>query len=128
MAYPRYPDASLALNIETVRYELDRMHARVTFSPEVIHSIQAETYIDQATGQLTYQLMGLVAVWRGGRVLEVPANWWQHFKQRWFPRWALKRWPVLMEHYDAQVVLPKVPVSNPDYHTVEFPMWKRVDG
>jgi len=26
--------------------------------------------------------------------LEVPADWWEHFKQRWFPAWALARWPV----------------------------------
>ncbi len=23
-----------------------------------------------------------------------PSNWWQAFKERWFPAWALKRWPV----------------------------------
>ena len=29
-------------------------------------------------------------------VLEVryPRNWWQHLKHRWFPHWALRRWPV----------------------------------
>ena len=32
----------------------------------------------------------------GGRV-EWPATWWEHLKQRWFPRWALRRWPVRME-------------------------------
>lgn len=25
---------------------------------------------------------------------EYPADWWQHFKLRWFPAWALRRWPV----------------------------------
>lgn len=24
----------------------------------------------------------------------VPTDWWQHFKSRWFPRWAARRWPV----------------------------------
>ena len=28
------------------------------------------------------------------RYEEVPGDWWEHFKQRWFPAWALKRWPV----------------------------------
>ncbi|HEY3499508.1 MAG TPA: hypothetical protein VGK73_32685 [Polyangiaceae bacterium] len=23
-----------------------------------------------------------------------PLDWWQAFKGRWFPQWALKRWPV----------------------------------
>lgn len=26
--------------------------------------------------------------------VEYPATWWEHFKQRWFPAWALRRWPV----------------------------------
>lgn len=25
---------------------------------------------------------------------EAPANKWEAFKQKWFPAWALKRWPV----------------------------------
>lgn len=23
-----------------------------------------------------------------------PADWWQAVKERWFPAWAIKRWPV----------------------------------
>ena len=24
----------------------------------------------------------------------VPLDWWEHFKERWFPSWAKSRWPV----------------------------------
>ena len=34
---------------------------------------------------------------------EWPADWWQHFKKRWFPRWALRRWPVRMEKREGVV-------------------------
>ena len=27
----------------------------------------------------------------------VPLDWWQHFKDRWFPKWAKRRWPVQHE-------------------------------
>lgn len=27
---------------------------------------------------------------------ETPSDWWQHFKERWFPKWALRHWPVVM--------------------------------
>jgi len=27
-----------------------------------------------------------------------PLDWWQAFKARWFPAWALKRWPAKMKH------------------------------
>ena len=28
-----------------------------------------------------------------------PADWWQAFKERWFPAWVLKRWPVQYTEY-----------------------------
>jgi len=28
-------------------------------------------------------------------IVEFPADWWQSFKERWFPKWAIKRYPVI---------------------------------
>lgn len=43
------------------------------------------------------QLCGVITVW-GCRThterVTYPEDWWQAFKQRWLPRWALRRWPV----------------------------------
>ena len=54
----------------------------------------------------------------GAGVLKVewPANWWQHVKQRFAPRWALRRWPVLMETqaYDAMTYAPELVIRDPD--------------
>lgn len=111
--------------MDVLRYELERFKVDLYFSPEVVDAMRIETFQSQATRDLVYRLVGLVATWRKERLLRVPANWWQHFKQRWFPAWALKRWPVLYTVYDAAVVLPKVPVFDPKYHTVEFPVWQR---
>ena len=61
----------------------------------------------------------------GHKCLEVPYDWWEHFKQRWFPSWATKRWPVLWEWHDAAVILPRVPVVRPEYNQVEFPVWRK---
>lgn len=30
----------------------------------------------------------------GNIAISYPATWWDHFKARFFPRWALERWPV----------------------------------
>lgn len=37
-----------------------------------------------------------------------PQDWWQHFKQRWFPKWATKKWPVKMEErsFDVKCIYP----------------------
>jgi len=32
----------------------------------------------------------------GRQEVEWPADWWEHFKKRWFPRWAIRKWPVKM--------------------------------
>ncbi len=39
-----------------------------------------------------------------------PADWWQAVKQRFAPRWALRRWPVRMERYsfEAHRLYPRV--------------------
>jgi len=46
-----------------------------------------------------------------------PSDWWQAFKKRFFPRWALKKWPVeVTEHtYEASAYLPDVAI--PDHET-----------
>ena len=122
MALPK--EARLPIDITTARYELERFHARITFSDSVLRHIKLESHRTQASGHLVQELIGIVAIWRKERLLKTPANWWEHLKQRWYPAWALSRWPVLYTYHDAAVILPRVPVVNPEYHTVEFPVWR----
>lgn len=39
-----------------------------------------------------------------------PADWWQHFKERWFPAWARQRWPVVYQwrRVDIDAVYPEL--------------------
>jgi hypothetical protein len=119
-----------SISMETIRYEMERFSASVMFDPSVLESMRLERsdFAQRMSNQMAYRLLGSVAMWRKQRVLEVPANWWEHLKERWFPQWALKRWPVLTRHYDAGVILPRVPVVRPEYHTVEFPVWRQSGG
>lgn len=32
-----------------------------------------------------------------------PIDWWEAFKERWFPRWALRRWPVMRRVFKRKV-------------------------
>jgi hypothetical protein len=54
-----------------------------------------------------------------GKTLEVieeswPADWWQAVKARWFPRWALARWPAQMRsvRLEAVAMYPKLPLPR----------------
>ncbi len=31
-----------------------------------------------------------------------PKDWWEHFKERWFPIWAKHRWPVRRRHIKVE--------------------------
>lgn len=33
----------------------------------------------------------------------VPEDWWQAFKERWFPKWALRRWPARQRFIEKKV-------------------------
>lgn len=54
--------------------------------------------------------LGLVARVTGRRLPEVryPADWWQAFKERWFPVWAKERWPVRFTTCDIQALYPDI--------------------
>jgi hypothetical protein len=49
-----------------------------------------------------------------------PADWWQAFKDRWFPLWAKKRWPVQYRKYAL--------VAREMYPKVAFPQWEHRVG
>lgn len=40
-----------------------------------------------------------------------PTDWWQAFKERWLPKWALDRWPVQYReiHIDQPIYLAVCP-------------------
>jgi len=58
-----------------------------------------------------------------------PADWWQAFKERWFPDWALKRWPVRWTVYELDVaaVYPDFRPSLPQYDAFEIVLPWRMD-
>jgi hypothetical protein len=49
-----------------------------------------------------------------------PADWWQAFKERWYPEWAKKRWPVRYEQYviTARELYPQVSLPPDRYNAV----------
>lgn len=108
------------VKVDHVRYILERFTARIYFDESVLRTMKMEAIEDFRRDQMVYQLSMMVAAWREQRILRVPANWWEHFKQRWFPAWALKRWPVLTTAYDAIDYLPRVPIPHPQMGSVEF--------
>lgn len=66
-----------------------------------------------------------------------PADWWQAFKFRWFPRWAKRRWHVRWESLHEEIQLYKcvcphiATVAPPEMDSVTFHLMhlqRHVDG
>ena len=91
------------------------------FSPAVMDAAKFQLCRD-VVDQMLYEMR--VFVWAedlGENIqvvaVEQPADWWQHFKERWFPAWLLRRFPVRMEKFphpvkvEAFAVYPKLPMA-----------------
>lgn len=97
---------------KTVQLELRHFYAQTRISELVaVENIHIEQVIHQSVGDLVLQLRACVA---GERISEInyPSDWWQAFKQRWFPVWAQKRWPVKWDRYQIDLHYPHVPIAG----------------
>lgn len=48
-----------------------------------------------------------------------PADWWQHFKLRWFPKWLTRKYPVEYKtvSYDIKALYSTLKPSLPEYRS-----------
>lgn len=82
--------------------------------PEVI-GVALATEIDEIHVQIR-QLV--VAQDLADREVRYPRDWWQAFKARWFPAWALRRWPVeeTVVTFEVRALYPKVALPRQEHY------------
>ena len=88
-------------HVETVKLERMKLAAMMYISKELADEFAIEPTVT-ITNAWHHCLDAIVIQVRQevfGRqltrfVIEHPSNWWQAFKERWFPAWALNRWPM----------------------------------
>jgi hypothetical protein len=49
------------------------------------------------------------------KVIKYPKDWFEFFKQRWFPKWLLKKYPIKYRYHtlDIKTIYPKIKISVP---------------
>jgi hypothetical protein len=74
---------------------------RNCIQPEVTLDDFAKTLVGCIKAELTSQKLSHIDI-------KYPANWWEAFKERWFLKWLLKKFPVIYheEHYDVHAFHP----------------------
>jgi hypothetical protein len=91
--------------------------------------VAVERIADYAYRQLAVEIRQQVY----GRQLETitasyPADWWQALKDRWFPAWALKRWPVRLHTITLTITELYPKLAAPGYaESVAFAKCERMD-
>lgn len=70
---------------------------------------RAEISVEETLdGHLRFMVSWKVAAQQAQDTVRAPADWWQAVKERWFPEWALRRWPVRYQEWRAHRILPAV--------------------
>jgi len=108
-----------------------RIGATTRISREIARDVDVDLWQDFAFDQLVWAVTSQFAAQKiGESTVTYPADWWQAFKDRWFPGWALKRWPVKFRTFDmtAYQTYPEIKIPSPAgpivYHVAERESWE----
>ena len=99
------------MKLVAVEYITDELAEQFAVPAKVELSMLGKWSCDEIVLRVVQEVYG----WRGeAKVVRYPADWWQAFKNHWFPTWALQRWPVEYhtERLEAWEVYPKLSVPG----------------
>ena len=68
-------------------------------------------YIVEYAGAMLLRLTQDVLIQRE-LLAEYPSTWWDAVKLRFFPVWALKRWPVVFNRIDGEILYPMIAIPH----------------
>ncbi|NIR18000.1 MAG: hypothetical protein GWN86_30505 [Desulfobacterales bacterium] len=102
--------------IEKFYLERLKIGARCIASGEIIAAMQVnpasvKAFADIMSDNVILDFVHYFAAQSLGQIEEkYPADWWQAFRERFFPKWWLKRWPVKHKvvKIEAKAIYPKI--------------------
>ena len=67
--------------------------------------IDIDTYVHAMTKDLIITLSAEIATQTLFQRI-CPVNWWEAFRERWFPNWWIKRHPIVYDVFTAEAFFP----------------------
>ena len=116
---------SVIRSMVEARVEHMRLEVEEWVTRRRIPNIILTQHDDAFAQEVVFDVVRRVAFLPGKERLEVPADWWAHFKLRFFPRWWLRRWPAKMRTFDAVAYFPSLAVPFGDQY-VPMPVLREV--
>lgn len=103
---------------QTIELELLKVNIVKYVTQEfAIHHLKLSSRQDDFLRAMVLKLEGHVLSENLERYeIEYPKDWWQAFKERWFPERLLEKYPVVytQEIIDLKVLYPRLKVSLPE--------------
>lgn len=115
------------IQLEKIKIGLMRRIPNHLLDPEVRFS-EMESFV---CNSVDMQIHGYVWGERGKTdTIKYPATWRDAFKERWFPKWLLARYPVSYRVHEISTttLYPNFKISMPrDTHVLKFQAFSRVE-
>lgn len=78
----------------------------------------SDKYFDELSKDIIYRTK--VFIWQqelDKKTIKYPKDWWEAFKERWFPRWLKKRYPIKCQYYvfEPKYYFPKLTLPDEDH-------------
>ena len=117
------------LAFTSIRLEKIRVGAEIELGERMLMDTSIEVLDDLIVRHFALSLRGYL--WgekTPEKTIRYPRDWWEALKERWFPQWALKRWPVryATHHIQFNVMYPEFKYALPKEEKIlELVEWTR---
>lgn len=101
------------MDYETITLDVMSRTAKHAISLDMVANLEFESYVNELTNNLILSVTNK-APYYDLEILQVPKDWKEHFKERWFPKYLLKKFPIKYKEYRVTAYYRKVKL--PEYH------------
>ena len=111
------PNENDEVKIEDYEVILERLRFRMgeSITKEMLSSnVTVEFLENHFTDSIIFNWRAAIAG-QGLRTIQYPKDWWQSFKERWFPKRFKKWWPIEYKIIDIYALYPSI--AMPDKFT-----------
>ena len=103
------PNENYEVILERLRFRMGEF-----ITKESLTFVTVEFLENHFTDSIIFNWRAAIAG-QGLRTIQYPKDWWQSFKERWFPKKFKKRWPIEYKIIDIYALYPSI--AMPDKFT-----------
>lgn len=97
-----------------IQLDINRFTAEQRMARSTMGNFSTREHLDE----IVFRLEQRIAT-QHLKEISYPSDWKEAFKERWFPKWLLQKFPVKYTRYDAKVLYPLIQIPE-QANRVEF--------